>query len=325
MKNLNSQEIVAKTHRSVLLAECLSGLAIIKDGVYIDATFGRGGHSLAILELLQNGKLIAIDRDPQAQTYANEHFNQSNQLLNCKQNSFIFCANTMSELENISQYLGVLTQIDGILMDIGVSSPQLDDPLRGFSFSKDGPLDMRMDTRSGISAMDWIATTDAKEMARVFSRYGEEKFAMKIAFAIENTRIQTPITRTLQLAEIIAAAMPFKDKHKHPATRCFQAIRIEVNNELKELAQGLDAALNSLKIGGRLVVISFHSLEDRIVKQFMRSHATKLDLMPNLPVPVYANEIRLKLIGKPIKASILECEQNPRARSAILRIAEKIK
>lgn len=305
-------------HQSVLLAECLEGLSIKPNGVYLDATFGRGGHSSAILTTLTaQGKLIAVDRDPDAQQHVIQHFSHDSRL--------IFISDTMSNLTNISQQLDLVGKIDGILMDIGVSSPQLDNAERGFSFNKDGPLDMRMDTRTGISAAEWIQKTPPKEMARVFSQYGEEKFAMKIALAIEKSRNDAPITRTSELAEIISNAMPFKDFHKHPATRCFQAIRIEINNELTELQAALKGALESLKIGGRLVVISFHSLEDRIVKQFMKSHASAKDLMPDLPIPIYANEVRLRLIGKAQKASLQECKNNPRARSAILRIAEKIK
>ncbi len=305
-------------HQSVLLAECLEGLSIKPDGVYLDATFGRGGHSSAILTALTaQGKLIGIDRDPDAQHYVTQHFGHESRL--------IFVADTMSNIALISQNLDFFGKIDGILMDKGVSSPQLANAERGFSFNKDGPLDMRMDTRTGISAAEWIQKTPPKEMARVFSQYGEEKFAMKIALAIEKSRSEAPITRTSELAEIISNAMPFKDFHKHPATRCFQAIRIEINNELGELQSALNGALESLKIGGRLAVISFHSLEDRIVKQFMKGHASAKDLMPDLPVPIYANEVRLRLIGKAQKASAAECKNNPRARSAILRIAEKIK
>lgn len=302
-------------HISVLLNEAIDALNIQPSGIYVDGTFGRGGHSAEILKRIESGRLISIDRDPTAKKCAEEKF--------ANQPNFTFYAGCMSEIQTAVSASGV-EKVDGVLLDIGVSSPQLDDADRGFSFMKDGPLDMRMNPEAGISAAEWVAKSDFDTMARVFREYGEEKFPGRIANQIIKSREIAPITTTHQLASIIAEAVPFKDKHKHPATRVFQAIRIAVNEELTELAKTLEAAYSILKPGGRLVVISFHSLEDRIVKNFMNNYAKPKDLMPDLPVAQFVAPATLKLIGKPVKASDEESHNNPRARSAIMRIAERL-
>ncbi|KZS22810.1 16S rRNA (cytosine(1402)-N(4))-methyltransferase RsmH [Wohlfahrtiimonas chitiniclastica] len=302
-------------HVSVLLNEAINALNIQPAGVYVDGTFGRGGHSSEILKRLTAGHLISIDRDPTAQACAKERFKGAE--------NFTFFAGCMSDIK-AAVASAHFEKVDGVLLDIGVSSPQLDDAERGFSFMKDGPLDMRMDPTSGVSAATWVATSDFATMASVFREFGEERFAGKIAGHIIKCRELAPIETTHQLADIISEAVPFKDKHKHPATRVFQAIRIAVNEELTELSQTLNAAYDLLNPGGRLVVISFHSLEDRIVKNFMNHHAKPKDLLPDLPVAQFVSEPTLKLIGKPVKASDEESRHNPRARSAIMRIAEKL-
>ncbi len=302
-------------HISVLLNEAIDALNIQSAGVYVDGTFGRGGHSSQILKRLDAGRLISIDRDPTAKKCAEERF--------ANEPNFTFYAGCMSEIKDAVAAVGI-EQVDGVLLDIGVSSPQLDDADRGFSFMKDGPLDMRMNPEAGMSAADWVAESTFETMASVFREFGEEKFPGRIANQIIKSREIAPITTTHQLAAIIAEAVPFKDKHKHPATRAFQAIRIAVNEELTELSKTLEAAYSILKPGGRLVVISFHSLEDRIVKNFMNNYAKPKDLMPDLPVAQFVAPATLKLISKPVKASDQESLNNPRARSAIMRIAEKL-
>ncbi len=302
-------------HQSVLLNEAISALSLLNSGIYIDATFGRGGHSRAILQVLsEKGRLIAIDRDPEAKKFATTFSHDKR---------FQFIAGEMQHLSSLID-VSLHGKIDGILMDIGVSSPQLDNADRGFSFMHDGPLDMRMDPDSGISAAEWVATTPLDEMITVFREYGEERFARKIAQCIVEKREVLPITSTHQLANIIQSAQPFREAHKHPATRCFQAIRIAVNDELGQLTKALEASLKLLRQKGRLAVISFHSLEDRLVKQFMRAEANVHDPLPDLPQLIVDKAPCLKIIGKPIKASAFECKNNPRARSAILRIAEKL-
>ena len=305
-------------HTSVLLHESIAGLDIKPDGVYIDATFGRGGHSSHILKALGNdGKLIAFDRDPSA-IKAAERF-QSNP-------SFSIVHSAFAQMDVVSPTNELHGQIDGILMDLGVSSPQLDESDRGFSFLRDGPLDMRMDTSSGHSAAEWLMYAEEQDIAQVIKEFGEEKFGKRIAHAIVNTRVHTPITHTLQLAKIIADAMPVKDKHKHPATRAFQGIRIYINSELDQLRDGLKAAVKLLKPGGRLTVISFHSLEDRMVKRFMREQSKGKQVPHNMPVMqsvIDADKV-LKLVGKATKPSGDEIARNPRARSSVLRVAEKL-
>jgi 16S rRNA (cytosine1402-N4)-methyltransferase len=302
-------------HRPVLLREALDGLAIKQDGVYVDATFGRGGHSQAILERLgEKGRLLAIDQDPQAIAVAGQRFGDDPRFE-------IVYANFESIADVISER-GLMHKVDGVLLDIGVSSPQLDDASRGFSFLRPGPLDMRMNPEVGQSAADWLARVEENDLVMVLKRYGEERFARRIARAVVAARIETPITDTVQLANLISAAVPKKEKHKHPATRSFQAIRIYINRELEVLERALEAAANSLAKGGRLVVISFHSLEDRIVKRFMRDLARGPQLPKDLPIMQSDIEEPYRLVGKAVKPGDEEIMHNPRARSSVLRIME---
>ena len=310
-------------HSTVLLYETVEGLALKENGIYIDGTFGRGGHSRLILsKLADNGKLIAIDRDPKAVAEAKK----------IQDPRFHIEHNTFSEILPICEKLGLAGKIDGILLDLGVSSPQLDDAARGFSFMKDGPLDMRMDNSQGLSAAEWLQQVSEQDLAWVLKTFGEERFAKKIAKAIvdyNKSAVQNGgecLTRTLQLAELIAQTVPFKDKHKHPATRSFQAIRIFINAELDELEKVLASALAVLAPGGRLSIISSHSLEDRMVKHFMRKQSQGEAIPKGLPLredQIQRNQ-RLKVIGKAMMPSEDEIAQNPRARSAVLRIAERL-
>lgn len=316
-------------HIPVLLNESIQALNIKPHGIYVDATFGRGGHSKLILEHLHNsGKLLVIDQDPTAIEYAKK--------LALLDNRIIVCQGSYSHLDEFLKANNI-DHLDGILFDLGVSSPQLDDGLRGFSFSKDGPLDMRMDNseRSGCkyTAEEWIDKAKEQEIADVLWAYGEERFSRKIAKAIVTQRSQIKITSTLQLAEIIKAAHPKWPKHKHPATQSFLAIRLFINQELEILQKTLDLVLTYLRSGSRLVVISFHSLEDRIVKTFMKlksGEQNNNNVLNKLPLTkaelesLKKNQSQLKIVHKPLKAGIIEGEQNIRARSAILRVAEKI-
>ncbi len=305
------------SHKPVLLAESISALNIKPSGLYIDGTFGRGGHSQAILDCLNaEGRLIAFDKDPEAIAKAKQHFVHEHRfkIFHC---SFA----KLQEILNAEQVCG---NVDGILLDLGVSSPQLDDPQRGFSFQQSGLLDMRMDTRQGISAQQWLNTAKQADIATVLYEYGEERYSRRIAGAIVSARSEAPITDTVQLAEIIKQAHPRWEKKKHPATRCFQGIRIFVNNELADLDDGLQQSYNCLKKQGRLAVISFHSLEDRKVKQFFRLMADGERLPPDLPITDMAIDRKLKLIGHKTKAGKHELSINPRARSAVLRVAEKL-
>lgn len=303
-------------HISVLLNESIEALNINPSGIYVDATFGRGGHSQEILQHLNpEGLLIGIDRDLTAEAYAHEHF--------AKYPNFKFVRGEMGNMLSLIRELGI-EHVDGILMDIGVSSPQLDEAKRGFSFMKEGPLDMRMDQAASVSAEDWIAETEVEAMAHAFKAYGEERFSGRVARAIDEYRQEKRITSTLELAEIVSNAMPFKEGRIHPATRVFQAIRIAVNGELDQLESALSHAVELLGPEGRLAVISFHSLEDRIVKHFMREQSMVKDLYPDLPVLISAGDAALKVIGKPIKASDEECRENVRSRSAILRVAKRV-
>jgi 16S rRNA (cytosine1402-N4)-methyltransferase len=306
-------------HKPVMLAEAMEQLAIKDGGVYLDGTFGRGGHSQGILSLLGgSGRLMAIDRDVCA-----IDSDVAKVLHNDKR--FTLKHSCISDLENVVASEGLTGQIDGILLDLGVSSPQLDDPQRGFSFMLDGPLDMRMDSTADVTAARWLAQVDEKELVRVLFEYGEERFARRIARAIVDVRAEKPFTTTRELVRLIEDVIPVREKHKHPATRSFQAIRIEVNKELDELKAALQQSIKVLKQGGRLVVISFHSLEDRIVKQFMRDESgAKYD--PG-KFPVKEADITKGVLvkrGKPMKAGKIEIEQNPRARSAIMRVAERV-
>ncbi|MDE2347054.1 MAG: 16S rRNA (cytosine(1402)-N(4))-methyltransferase RsmH [Gammaproteobacteria bacterium] len=310
----SSSEAVG-THAPVLLVEAVAALGIRPDGVYLDATFGRGGHAAAILErLAAGGRLLCLDRDPAAIEEARALFGEDVRVA-------IFLA-PFSALAACADRVSPGLRMDGILFDLGVSSPQLDDPARGFSFMQDGPLDMRMSGNQGPSAADVVNGASERELARIFRDYGEERFAMRIARAIVADRQATPFTRTLQLAQMIARVSPVRERHKHPATRVFQALRIHVNDELGELEAGLAAALERLRPQGRLAVISFHSLEDRIVKRFMKRHATTDPMYSGLPqIPAHARP-RLRLVGKPVVPDEAETGRNPRARSARLRVAE---
>ncbi len=304
------------THESVLLRESIEGLAVKADGVYVDGTFGRGGHSRAILEHLnQSGRLIAIDKDMDAINHAKEHF--------ANDKRFTIVQGSFAKLGEIATQCGVYGQINGILLDLGVSSPQLDNPERGFSFMQRGPLDMRMDQEQSLDAASFVNRAKADEMAMIFRQYGEERFAGRIARAIVSAREQAPILTTEILAEIVKQANPKWEKHKHPATRVFQAIRIHVNQELADLTACLKQCIAALAVGGRLAVISFHSLEDRIVKQFMRDQEQGLRPPPGIPLRETEMKTCFKRIGKAIKAHDDEIKKNIRARSAVLRIGEK--
>ena len=298
-------------HVSVLLEESVAALAIKPDGTYLDGTFGRGGHSRAILRSLSNsGRLIAFDKDPQAESSA-EQFSEDPR--------FEFVRASFAEISSRVE----ASELDGILLDLGVSSPQLDNAERGFGFSDDGPLDMRMDTRAGMTAAEWLATAPEADIADVIKTYGEERFAKRMASAIVKARAESPITRTKQLATIVAEANPKWEPHKHPATRAFQAIRIFINRELEDLEVALGHTVDALSEGGRLVVISFHSLEDRIVKRFMRDQARGQQLPKHVPVIDSDTGKTLNLVGKALKASTDEVQRNPRSRSAIMRVAER--
>jgi len=305
------------THTPVLLEEVLNGLNLRPEGFYIDATFGRGGHSRAILQSLnKKGRLLVIDKDPTSVTLAKRYASEDERLG--------FVHGSFNEIEKHVAEQGQLGAVNGILFDLGVSSPQLDDAVRGFSFTRDGELDMRMNPESGISAAEWVNGAKEAEIVRVLREYGEERFARRIAKKIIEFRAQTRIHRTVQLADLIATAVPFREKEKHPATRSFQAIRIFINDELGELRQALTQVNVVLKPGGRLAVISFHSLEDRIVKRFMREQSRGDDYPPDLPVTVDQLRPRMKLVGRAIKPGQKEIAKNPRARSAVLRLAEKL-
>jgi 16S rRNA (cytosine1402-N4)-methyltransferase len=307
-------------HVTVLLEEAVAGLALRADGCYVDGTFGRGGHSRRILERIgPEGRLLGFDKDPLAIA--------SGDTLAATDGRFVVVRASFAELSAELAVRDLAGRLSGVLLDLGVSSPQLDDAERGFSFLNDGPLDMRMDPMRGISAAQFIATAGEEEIAWVFKTYGEERFAKRMARAVVARRAERPFEHTLDLAQVLSAANPAWEKGKNPATRAFQGLRIQVNSELDDLERGLDAALDNLQIGGRLVVISFHSLEDRIVKQFLRKHAKgEADALPrDLPIIAKAFEPRLKLIGKPQFASEAEQRANPRSRSAIMRVAEKLR
>jgi len=306
-------------HLSVLFEESLHGLNIKPDGFYIDCTFGRGGHSQGILDRLSSsGRLLAFDRDLAAinSVYAEEML---------KDTRFSLHHGCFSDLEAVVSQQDMHGKVDGVLMDLGVSSPQLDDSERGFSFMREGPLDMRMDDSTGLSAAEWLQQVEEKDLVKVLFEYGEERFARRIAKAIIERRDENPLQTTLDLAKLIEGVTPKREKHKHPATRSFQAIRIEINDELEEIKTGLQQAINILAPNGRLVVISFHSLEDRIVKRFIRNEIGR-KVNPGR-IPIKEEDIEqgiLKKLGKAIKAGKNELQKNPRARSAVLRIAERV-
>ncbi len=304
-------------HTPVLLDEVLAGLAVKADGRYCDATFGRGGHAAAILQQLgPAGRLCAIDRDPAAIAAGRERFAAEPRLT--------LVRGSFGRLEERVRAAGWEGGLQGVLLDLGVSSPQLDEAGRGFSFMQDGPLDMRMDNESGLNAAQWLARAGEREIADVLFKLGEEKFSRRIARAIVAARAETPIGTTRQLAGIVAGAVPTREPGKHPATRTFQAIRIHVNRELEEVEAALPQAVDLLAPGGRLCVISFHSLEDRLVKRFMRREAQGDPIYAELPnVPPHARP-RLQLIGGAVMPDDVEIARNPRARSAVLRVAERI-
>jgi 16S rRNA (cytosine1402-N4)-methyltransferase len=306
------------SHRPVLLQESLSGLNIKPDGIYIDATFGRGGHSAEILKQLSSkGRLIALDRDDTAIESAQRFIDDPR---------FSIHHVAFSNIEDVVNELELMCNIDGVLMDIGVSSPQLDDASRGFSFQKDGPLDMRMDRSSGISAADWLNKADLEEITMVLKTFGEEKFGKRIAHAVLEQRVIKPLETTAEFAQLIDKAVPVKDKFKHPATRSFQGVRIFINGELDQLNQGLEGAVNVLKSGGRLAIISFHSLEDRVAKRFIRKLSKGKEIPRGLPITqqeIDADKM-VKAMGRAIKPSAEEIALNVRCRSSVLRVAEKL-
>ena len=304
-------------HQAVLLNEAVAALAVKPAGVYVDATFGRGGHALKVMEGLdQSGRLLAIDKDPAAVNAAQQRFGSDSR--------FTIQHGSFAMLGQHVESQGLTGKVSGVLLDLGVSSPQLDDASRGFSFRNDGPLDMRMNPQVGESAAQWVARAPLEEMIKVLRDYGEERYAPRIARAIVAARETAPIETTAQLQAIVAQANPSWEKGKDPATRAFQAIRIAVNHELDDLHACLAQVLDLLAVGGRLVVISFHSLEDRIVKRFMRDQERGEQFPRGLPVMESRRGQRLRRIGKAIYASREELVLNPRARSAVMRVAEKI-
>ncbi len=310
--------ITQSTHQPVLLNEVTECLARVADGIYIDATFGRGGHTRALLQRLsEKGRVIAIDRDPQAYAYAQQAF-QDDMRLSVYLGSF-------AQIAKIAKMYEVFGHVNGILLDLGMSSPQLDDPKRGFSFLQSGPLDMRMNPTEGMSAAEWLAIASRDEIEQILRIYGQEPYAKRLAKAIVNERLVRPICTTDHLTQLIHAVRPYRKQRKHPATLVFQAIRIWINHELDDLKICLRDSLDILACAGRLLIISFHSLEDRIVKQFIRTHSRLPAELARLPMTVSQQpKLRLKPIGSPIKPSLCEVQANPRARSAILRIAEKL-
>jgi len=305
----------ALAHRTVLLREAVEALAVKPSGIYVDGTFGRGGHARAILERLgPEGRLLALDRDQQAIASARQI---NDQRLMVEHRPF-------AELGDAVREAG-FGSVDGVLLDVGVSSPQIDEGGRGFSFRFDAALDMRMDTSQGETAAAFLARADVREITEVIRNYGEERFAFQIAKKIVAARSERPVTTTGQLATLVREAVRTREPGQDPATRTFQALRIHVNQELDQLALALPQAVNVLKDEGRLVVISFHSLEDRIVKRFMREQANRDNLPKNLPLrSVDLPQPRLRLVGKPVKASDAEVADNPRARSAVMRVAERL-
>ncbi len=310
--------VASGAHVPVLLDAVLAGLAMRPDGHYVDATFGRGGHSAAMIERLNSqGRLLALDRDPESVAAARQRYADDSRVTVTKA--------SFSLLAQAVETAGMMGQVHGVLLDLGVSSPQLDDPERGFSFTHDGPLDMRMDPDAGEPVSEWLMRAEEAEIKRLLRDYGDETHAGRIARAIVSARQQQPIVRTHELAEIIRAAVPkrFHEPGRHPATRAFQALRIFINRELDELRAVLPQTLDVLAAGGRLVVISFHSLEDRIVKRFLRE-ASRGDPYPiDLPVPADALQPQLKLVGGAHRPTPAEVDENPRARSAVLRVAER--
>ena len=302
------------SHTAVLLEQAVDGLKVRGDGCYVDCTFGRGGHSRRILARLERaGRLIALDRDPQAVAAGGEIDDERFRILHGR----------FGRLAELAARAGV-TRADGILLDLGVSSPQLDDPARGFSFRRDAPLDMRMDPGAGVTVAEWLARAPEQEIREVIRNHGEERFAKQIAAAIVAARARGPVGTTRQLATLVAEAVPTREPQQDPATRTFQALRIHINQELEELSLALPQCVELLGPSGRLVVISFHSLEDRIVKRFLRDNANP-DRLP-ARLPLRASELpqpKLNLVGRAVRPTAAEVAANPRARSAIMRVAER--
>ncbi|MEM1155557.1 MAG: 16S rRNA (cytosine(1402)-N(4))-methyltransferase RsmH [Pseudomonadota bacterium] len=306
---------MSSLHQTVLLQEAIEALVTRPSGTYVDGTFGRGGHSrLMLAKLDEQARVIALDKDPQAALEATQ--------LAMSEPRFEFFHSSFADLPLRLREIGV-SEVDGILLDLGVSSPQLDEGARGFSFTLDGPLDMRMDTTRGETAAQWLSHAQADEIASVLRDYGEERFAKRIAAAIVVAREHQALESTAQLAKIVSEANPKWERHKHPATRAFQAIRIKVNQELDELKELLAHVLDLMRVGGRLVVISFHSLEDRVVKRYMRDMARGEQFPAGVPVKEQDLHRRLRLVGKAVRASVEEVSDNVRSRSAIMRVAEK--
>ncbi|MBS0582264.1 MAG: 16S rRNA (cytosine(1402)-N(4))-methyltransferase RsmH [Proteobacteria bacterium] len=311
--NENEGAAAGPAHLPVMLNEAVQGLRVRENGTYLDGTFGRGGHARAVLARLgPTGKLLLMDRDPTAVAHAREEFGNDARV-----------AIRHGNFADLADWEATRDGLDGVLLDLGVSSPQLDEAARGFSFRADAPLDMRMDTSAGIGAADFLAGADEKEIADVLWQYGEERMSRRIARAIVARRAEAPIARTLELAELIERTIGRREANKHPATRTFQALRIHVNGELDAVARGLRAATDRLKPGGRLAVISFHSLEDRVVKHFLRDESQLPPVRRGLPPPP-ATTLRLRTIGGAQLPGDEEIAANPRARSAVLRLAEKL-
>lgn len=305
------------SHIPVMLEEVMAALLTERDGVYIDATFGRGGYAEAILSYLSpKGRLIGIDKDWEAVAAAKERFKNEPR--------FCIIQGSFAAIADMAAQQGVLGMVCGVVMDLGVSSPQLDNAERGFSFMQDGPLDMRMDNRSGKSAADVVALYSEDDLCRIFREYGEERYAKRIARAIVEARAKSPIVRTGELAELVKAVHPRWEKHKHPATRVFQALRIEVNQELTDVEKVLPAAMEVLQCSGRLAVVSFHSLEDRIVKHFFQREIQGPYIPKHIPLTEKDLQRTMRWVVKAKKPGTQELEQNPRARSAVLRVGERI-
>lgn len=304
-------------HQPVLLNEVLAYLAVKPEGLYVDATFGRGGHARAILaQLSPQGRLIMIDQDLEAIAYATENFGTDPRVT--------IVHDSFANLQEITQNLEIIGKVDGILLDLGVSSPQLDDAQRGFSFMRDGPLDMRMNTEQGVSVAEWLQEVSLTELSDILYLYGEERFSRRIARLIGEYRLTTPITRTHQLAELVAKAVPIREKGKNPATRTFQALRIYINDELGAIKRVLPVIPGILASGGRVAIISFHSLEDRLVKHFFIEKEKGMALPKEIPIMITDAYVPvLKRVSKAVHASKEECDNNPRARSAVMRVAEK--
>ena len=304
-------------HETVLLNEAVAALVTDPSGFYVDGTFGRGGHSSLILSSLgESGSLMSVDKDPDACSVAKQRF--------AGDSRFEIVQASFAELSDLIAQRNLSGSVSGVLLDLGVSSPQLDNPERGFSFLRDGPLDMRMDPDSGLSAAEWLAVAEEKEISRVLKDYGEERYARRIARAIVEARDESPITRTAQLAAIVKEANPAWEKGKHPATRAFQGIRIFINKELEDLETALAGVVDVLAKGGRLVVISFHSLEDRIVKRFIREQERGKPLPKGFPIMEKDIVRRMRSVGKAVKPGEMEVSGNVRARSAVMRVAEKL-